>query len=128
MPPTFPMFRRLSHPRSLLTRLTALLGIGLVLLLNVLAASPSLHEALHAPAASDHGHSSCNHDHSAPSTAPDHDCVVSAFAHGHAEIGTAPLALPAVALTAFATLAPTGAVALSAPAFLLPPGCGPPAV
>lgn len=122
------MFLRLDHPRCLLRRCTALLGIGLVLLLNILAAAPDLHEALHAPAASDHGHSACNHDHSAPTTAPDHDCVVSAFAHGHAEIGTAPLALAPVALTAFATLAPTGAVALSAPAFLLPPGCGPPAV
>jgi hypothetical protein len=63
---------------SLLTRTTALLGILMVLALTVLAASPDLHERLHAHeaplagAAADHG------------AAADDDggCVVTLFAQG----------------------------------------------
>ena len=61
---------------SLLTRTTALLGILMVLALTVLAASPDLHERLHAhdaaPGAAAH------HD----AAADDDGCVVTLFAQG----------------------------------------------
>ena len=128
-----------SHRSPLLQRLTALLGVALVLALNVLAVRPDLHAALHAAeSAADSAHhgGGCSHSHKkaapatpvAPVTSDDHDCVVSAFAHGHADFGVAPLALPAVLLSQIATLSAHAALEPRAPAFLLPPGCGPPAV
>ena len=122
-----------AHRYPLLHRLTALLGVALVLALNVLAVRPDLHAALHdAGLAESHGSAShggtCSHGHkhTVPVTSDDHDCVVSAFAHGHADLGVIPAALPPVALTQIATLAAPAALAPQAAAFLLPPVCGPP--
>jgi hypothetical protein len=62
---------------SPLTRTTALLGILMVLALTVLAASPDLHERLHAHAAAPGA--AAHHD----ATADDDDgCVVTLFAQG----------------------------------------------
>ncbi len=63
---------------GLLTRTTALLGIVMVLALTVLAASPDLHERLHAhdsaPGAAAH--------HGAAAADNDDGCVVTLFAQG----------------------------------------------
>jgi hypothetical protein len=70
---------RLKRDRpSLLTRTTALLGILMVLALTVLAASPDLHERLHAHEAAVPG--AAAH----PDAAADDDggCVVTLFAQG----------------------------------------------
>jgi hypothetical protein len=74
------MFAGMHRKPTLLARSTALAGILLVLALTVLAASPDLHERLHArdtPAASAPSHH-------AAATAPDDDggCVVTLFAQG----------------------------------------------
>lgn len=60
---------------SLLTRTTALLGILMVLALTVLAASPDLHERLHAH--DDAPGAAAHHD-----AADDDGCVVTLFAQG----------------------------------------------
>lgn len=67
-----------SRQPSLSCRLTAVLGIALVLLLNVLAASPTLHAWVHGhePAAE---HNNPGH---APVDCDDHECAVTLFAHG----------------------------------------------
>jgi hypothetical protein len=122
-----------SNPPSLLTRLTASLGVALVLVLTVLAVSPALHAWLHktpptvAP---------CGHDHGPAPHAPDDDhdhnddagCVVTLFAHGGSELAAAPtlLVAPARALVGDLLLS-VEFCAPSAPAHTLPPGCGPPA-
>ena len=66
------------HRPSLLNRLTAGLGVALVVLLTVLAASPELHAWVHGPQvtaeAAAHGH--------APVGDADHDCAVTLFASG----------------------------------------------
>ena len=71
------MFRFSHHPLWS-SRLTAVLGIALVLLLNVLAASPGLHARLHgqAPTSEPTAHDQ------APVGDPDHECAVTVFAHG----------------------------------------------
>lgn len=63
-------------------RLTALLGVGVVLLLNVLAASPAWHARLH-----DLGQAPAHADHHAFGDT-EHECAVTIFSHG----ATAPLA------------------------------------
>lgn len=125
----------------LLTRLTALAGSALVLLLTVLAASPQWHAFFHAaehsarhavPAASTcpsgHDH---HHGHPAPSLphADDELCVITQFAHGASELAVAPSLLVAQPLARTGDALPLSVFcAPSAPAYLLPPGCGPPAV
>ncbi|MDB6113231.1 MAG: hypothetical protein JWQ62_176 [Lacunisphaera sp.] len=63
---------------SWFNRFTAIVGIALVLLLNVLAASPGLHARLHAqgqtPEHAAHGQE--------PVGDSDHECAVTLFAHG----------------------------------------------
>jgi hypothetical protein len=83
-------FRRLAKPA-----LGGLLVL-LLLLLSALAASPTLHQRLHAD-----------------SSGPDHNCVITFFAKG--QISQAPAAL---ILTAFVSL--VGAIALLAENLLLP--------
>ena len=125
-PPTLP----------LLTRLTALASAVLVALLTIFAASPQLHALLHGPAHRDahasaapcpHGH---HHSTPAPEPAPDDDlCVVTQFSHGSSELAVAPALLPAQPLALLGDTLPLSVFcAPSAPAFLLPPGCGPPLV
>ena len=125
-----------STPSLRVRRFTALLGVALVLMLNVLAVRPDLHAALHADSAiagtGAHGgkctHHAAGDSAHAPVTSSDHDCIVSAFAHGHADTGVDPLLLPAIAFVKLARIAPSLVFAAPAPEFLLPPGCGPPLV
>jgi hypothetical protein len=121
----------LAHRLSPLHRLTAWLGIALVLALNILAVRPDLHEALHATDQATSGHShtcSHGHQHTAPVTSDDHDCVISTFAHGHADCAVAPLAVPTVAFTQVAAISAASFFIPGETEFLLPPGCGPPLV
>lgn len=116
-----------SHARPrFLHRLSAWLGVALVLALNVLAVRPDLHAALHEEHGPKHG-SACKHHHT-PVESAEHDCVVNAFAHGHTETGVTPVILAGPRLDSVATLLPEVAAAILAPEHRLPPGCGPPTV
>ena len=74
-------------PPSWHHRLTALLGVAVVVLLNVLAASPAWHARLH-----DREQASAHADHN-PVGDSDHACAVTIFSHG----ATAPLAFALLA-------------------------------
>jgi hypothetical protein len=123
---------------SLATRFTAVLGAALVLVLTILAVSPSLHAWVHAEPADSAPHAKCSHGHAhhhhhdAPAPVSSDDeagCVVNLFAQGGAELVAVPALLPAPRLADLGTfLSPSAFCAPSAPAYLLPPGCGPPAV
>jgi hypothetical protein len=89
--------------------LVGILGLGLVLAVNLLAASPSLHEWVHADAGKE-----------------DHQCAVTLFAHGQVDSSVLEVAAslpvaaieqsPQILVSVFNTLVET-----------LPPGRGPPA-
>lgn len=118
-------FNRLRLPH----RFTAVLGVVLVLALNVLAVLPAAHAWLHQPtteatqpACKHHG---CGSDSRAPA---DDDCAVVKFAHGHGGLAVAALVVEARACVLVTVLGSGDDLAVPAPAFRLPPGCGPPAV
>jgi hypothetical protein len=111
-------------------RLTAVLGIALVLALNVLAVMPAAHAWLHggdtdAPAAPCRHHG-CAHE--SPAPAEDDDCVVVKFAHGDGGLVTSSFVVEAHAHPLLAPFGLRHALPAPAPAYLLPPGCGPPAI
>jgi len=84
------------------------LSILIILLLNLLAASPSLHELLH-------------HD----ANQPGHQCAVTVFAHGQVDSSVVDVAMPIPA----ATIEFSPPILVSVPSALaaaLPPGRGPP--
>lgn len=137
------MNRHRSTDPTLLTRLTASLGAALVLVLTILAVSPALHAWLHDEPADAAPHATCSHGHAhpapdrgdhlpaAPAHAADDDagCVVTLFAQGGSELAVAPAVLPSPRLAQIGDILPLSVFcAPSAPAHLLPPGCGPPAV
>lgn len=104
----------------------------MVLMLTVLAASPAFHAWLHADT---NVLAKCGHDHgtTAPSPLKDREgaddagCVVTLFAQGGAELAFAPALLAAPPLRVLRDSRPSADFcAPSAPAHLLPPGCGPP--
>jgi hypothetical protein len=128
----------------LLTRLTALASSALVLVLTILAASPQWHALVHAaehsarhaaPAAatcpSGHAHAH-SHGESAPALPESHGdelCVITQFSHGSSELALAPALLAAQPLSVLGDPLPLSVFcAPSAPAYLLPPCCGPPLV
>jgi len=81
---------------------------GLVLLLNVMAASPSLHELIHADAGK-----------------AGHECVVTLFAHGQAD--SASVAVPVVASLSLIQTVPLVEISVFRPAIeQLPAGRAPP--
>ena len=82
--------------------------IFLVLLLNLLAASPSLHELIHADAGK-----------------TDHHCAVTLFAHGQVDSSAVDVAVP-VPAAPVEFLPPTLVSIPSALVATLPPGRGPP--
>ena len=118
------MLPRPNRPLSAWRRLVASVGVGLIRWLDVLAASPEAHAWMHVTSGNEHAGHGCKHDR--PQPAPEHTCVVEAFAHGHADVGGAPTAVPVLVLREEGETR-TGLV-LPAPAgsFRLPPGCGPP--
>jgi hypothetical protein len=88
--------------------LVATLLVGLVLLLNALAACPQLHERLHKDAGSAH-----------------HQCAVTLFAHGQVDASVVAVALP-VAAAPVEFLPPTLVSIPNTLVAILPPGRGPP--
>jgi hypothetical protein len=135
---------------SLFTRLVAGAGVALVLLLCVLASSPSAHEWIH-------GHCGCAANpggsfsrllnvlgtspgartwidrHSGPAAhhhdadKPDEDgCVVTLFAHGVITATIFAELIVALSRLVDVPARPGEAPCLSAPRYLLPPLCGPP--
>jgi len=81
---------------------------GLVLLLNAMTVSPSLHEWFHADAGK-----------------ADHECAVTLFAHG--QVDSASVAVPLVASLAFFQTVPTVEISVFRPAIDdLPAGRAPP--
>jgi hypothetical protein len=118
---------------SLVTRFTAALGAALVLVLTILAVSPSLHAWVHAEPADAAPHAKCSHGHDhhdAPASADDEaGCIVNLFSQGGSELVALPALLPAPRFAPAGDTLPLSVFcAPSAPAYLLPPGCGPPAV
>jgi hypothetical protein len=114
-----------------LHRFTAVLGIALVMALNLLAVWPEAHAWLHgesdeechrAPTQSGAAFSPAGHE------TDEESCVVTQFAHGHSGLGVAPALLAAPLVVPSAACVATDSFSASAPAHLLPPGCGPPAV
>lgn len=108
-------------------RLTAVVGIALVLALNLLAVCPGTHAWFHALEKAP----LCAHDH-APGGSPDHavadDCIVVQFAHGGGGLPLAPASVSPPLPVRFASPAIAGACGVRAPAHEFPPCCGPPAV
>jgi hypothetical protein len=109
--------------------------------LAIFAASPDLHAWLHGHAEhagnahAAHG-TTCPHGHPTPASTPvapaDHNdalCIITQFAHGASELVGAPALLPAPPLARTGDTLPLSVFcAPGAPAYLLPPGCGPPLV
>jgi len=118
---------------SLLHRFIAVVGVALVLALNLLAVWPEIHALIHgdelAPPTSNHGAGAVPHLASASGLHCDEDdCIVVKFAHGHGGLAVAPVFHSATALVLAATTSSFVEPLASPSAFLLPPGCGPPAV
>ena len=131
------MLTRSTTPLPLLTRLTASATALVMLALTVFAASPVLHAWLHDHSSSHAQATPCPHGHAhdaparpapAPADADDALCVVTQFSQGHAESATAPALLAVATRRVTATVTPLSFAAPCAPEFVLPPGCGPPAV
>jgi len=128
------MTRPMPSTLSLATRLTAALGAALVLVLTILAVSPSFHAWVHAEPADPAPHAKCSHGHhhhhDAPASADvEAGCIVNLFSQGGSELVTLPALLPAPRFAPAGDTLPLSVFcAPSAPAYLLPPGCGPPAV
>lgn len=119
------------HPRPAVAhRLTAVLGVALVLALNLLAVCPEAHAWLHggqAGALDGEGGPTIRAASAPPERAADDDCVVVKFSHGHGGFALTPVR-PDL-LSRLVVAVPAGGRALRAgpPAHLLPPGRGPPA-
>ncbi len=114
---------RTKRRNSLLARAVAALGAALVLVLTVLAASPELHERLHALGAA----ATTSHPSGGAHAAEDEDgCVVTLFAQGL----VLPLALLALAVLLRTLRLPDfdqlDRVALAAPRYLRLPTQAPP--
>ena len=93
-------------------RFVAMLAVALVLMLDVLAVCPKAHEFFHHDA-----------DHE------DHECVVTHFLHGSTTpLDNAPLVVQPVPRSSDKSHDFAALIAPASPAYLLPPGCGPPAV
>jgi hypothetical protein len=106
-----PAMSHRSPTLSPLQRLLAAGAVALILALTVLAVSPTLHAWLHGESQLD----------------PNDSCAVVLFAHGLTP-ALAALVLLALALAPPRAVFPLPAPILAAaPAFDLPPGCGPPA-
>jgi hypothetical protein len=115
------MFSLSRHPSSL-HRITAVFGVALVLLLNVLAASPELHAWVHGPQEAA--------QHTGPDHAPvgdaDHECAVTLFASGVGLLLAFILLLLAQVLDRGQTLFSSDWLIVSRPHYWLVPSHAPP--
>ncbi len=127
--PPVRVFANNSERPTCLSRITAGLGVFLVLLLAWLAADSSAHRALHAEE-----HAGCAHAHGgdhgrgADDAIPDdHGCVVAKFAHGQVEVFTAPVVVVAPSDVRVTVSVRSDERAISVAPHRFPPGRGPPA-
>ncbi|MEY4688252.1 MAG: hypothetical protein RIR76_2275 [Verrucomicrobiota bacterium] len=131
--------RRPSPPtRSPLLRGVAIAMAAIMALVTVAAASPTLHAWLHAhddppgnAAPGSSAHVGCKHSHGKPVPSPEAQedlCIVKQLSQGKADFASAPLLLQVATRRVTATLSLPQGRAAREPAFILPPGCGPPAV
>ena len=127
-----PRASRSSRPPALWQRLAASGCLGLVLVLNLLSASPELHSWLHETeaVAGDHGHGDCEGgDASTPAAhADDAACVITQFANGQVGAEAALTVVVSATLREIAILPDRTAPFSGRSHVLLPPGCGPPQV
>jgi len=124
--------------RSPLLRSVAIAMAAIMALVTLAAASPALHAWLHghddppghsAPGSS--AHVGCKHSHGQPVPGPEAEedhCIVKQLSQGKAHFASAPLLLQVSSRRVTAALSLAQGPAAREPAFLLPPGCGPPAV
>jgi hypothetical protein len=106
-----------------LTRITAVLGVALVLLLNLLAASPTLHAWAHAEDTAVE-HATPGHE---PAGGADHECAVTLFAHGVAALLVFLLLMLVRPLARSMVLRPRDWFVATRPAYWLVPSHAPPA-
>lgn len=125
---------RPNRPAALWQRLVASGCLGLVLVLNLLAAAPQVHTWLHEAQAAA-GHGDCEHSHGAdavPAGQAEHDddgaCVITQFANGQVGCEAAVVVVSATLLREVAVLPDRVAALSGRPDLKLPPGCGPPLV
>ena len=109
------------HP-SPFHRLTAVLGVALVILLNVLVASPALHAWVHgheeAAQHAGHGHE--------PAGSADHGCAVTLFAYGVSLVLAFFLLLLARVLVSSQALLSSNWLIVTRPHYWLVPSHAPP--
>ena len=84
--------------------------IGIILLIDLMAASPALHELIHFDAGK-----------------PDHHCTVTLFAHGQVDSAVGEIVVPTISIRWINTCPPVTLSVVHAFVVLLPPGRAPPA-
>src|SRR5271155_1595107 len=84
--------------------------IGMILLIDLMAASPALHELIHFDAGQ-----------------PDHHCTVTLFAHGQVDSAVCEILLPTISTRWIDTCSPVTLSIVDPLILLLPPGRAPPA-
>ncbi|MGA2605161.1 MAG: hypothetical protein ABSG14_13115 [Verrucomicrobiia bacterium] len=84
--------------------------IGLILLIDLMAASPALHELIHFDAGQ-----------------PDHHCTVTLFAHGQIDSAVCEIVVPTVSIQWIDPCPPVTLSFVAPLVVLLPPGRAPPA-
>ena len=112
-----------SRQPSLPSRLTAVLGIALVVLLNLLAVWPEAHQYFHQAERAAAEHSTGDHQ----PVGDDHDgCAVVLFARGLVPAASILFVLLLLGLVRIGTILPEQALTLAAVDYRLPQGRGPP--
>jgi hypothetical protein len=84
--------------------------IGMILLIDLMAASPALHELIHVDAGQ-----------------PDHHCTVTLFAHGQVDSAVCEIAAPTISIRWISARPPVTLPAVDPLVVLLPPSRAPPA-
>jgi hypothetical protein len=84
--------------------------IGMILLIDLMAASPALHELIHFDAGK-----------------PDHHCTVTLFAHGQIDSAVCEIVAPTISIRWIDTCPPVTLWFVDPFVVLLPPGRAPPA-
>ncbi len=95
--------------RQLGKRLLTSLIVGTILLTDLMAASPALHELIHFDAGK-----------------PDHECTVTLFAHGQVDSAVGEIAAPTIPIRWIDAIPPVTFVVVDPLVILLPPSRAPP--
>jgi hypothetical protein len=84
--------------------------VSMILLIDLMAASPALHELIHVDAGQ-----------------PDHHCTVTLFAHGQVDSAVCEIVVPTISIRWIDTCPPVTISVVDPLVVLLPPGRAPPA-